>query len=230
MTSETARPNDLAEGSNDLLSRLRFAILSLELLPGESISERALEQEFGASRTPIREALFNLVRDGLVNRDGRGYVIAPFDMAEVNEVFDFREIVEPAAVRLAARLATPEQIKEIRDSINLSHDEFTAERWLNMGLDFHVRCAALSQNRCLIAAMRDVTMRTLRARWISFTSKEGRDCTYREHAGILDLIAAQDGEGAAKAVLAHSTAVRQEVVETIGNARRLMGRRSVVDR
>lgn len=229
MAMETTGRQDMEDGSNDLLSRLRFAILSLELLPGESISERTLEQEFGASRTPIREALFNLMRDGLVNREGRGYIIAPFDMAEINEVFDFREIVEPEAVRLAARLATPEQISDIRHSINFSHDEFTPERWLNMGLDFHVRCAALSQNRCLVAAMRDVTMRTLRARWISFTSEEGRACTHREHGRILDLIGARDGEGAARAVLAHSAAVREEVIETIGNARRFMGRRSVVE-
>ena len=87
----------------DILSRLRFAILSLDLVPGEPVSERALESQFQVSRTPIREALFHLVRDGLVVRDGRSYAIAPFDMAEIDEVFAFRDIVEPQAVRLAAR-------------------------------------------------------------------------------------------------------------------------------
>ncbi|SNT75825.1 GntR family transcriptional regulator [Paracoccus seriniphilus] len=221
------------EGKNQdqqgLLSRLRFAILSLELVPGEPVSERALEAQFKVSRTPIREALFHLVRDGLVQREGRSYIVAPFDIAEVEEVFTFRDIVEPAAIRLATRLATPEEIKAIRDSINFSHDEFTPERWLNMGLDFHVRCAALSRNRCLEAAMQDVTLRTLRARWLSFASEEGRNKTHREHSHILDLIAAGDGEGAAKAVLAHSAAVREEVCAAIESARQFVGRRGVVD-
>lgn len=212
----------------DILSRLRFAILSLDLVPGEPVSERALEAQFRVSRTPIREALFHLVRDGLVVRDGRSYAIAPFDMAEIEEVFAFRDIVEPAAIRLAAQLATPDQIDAIRHSMNFSHDEFTPERWLEMGLDFHVRCAALSRNRCLEAAMQDVTLRTLRARWLSFASEEGRTTTHREHSEILDLIAARDADGAVRAVLDHSAAVRLEVRETIENARRFIGRRGVI--
>ncbi|MBU3029409.1 GntR family transcriptional regulator [Paracoccus marinaquae] len=214
----------------DLLSRLRFAILSLELLPGEPVSERALEQQFEVSRTPIREALFHLLRDGLVVREGRSYAIAPFDVAEIEEAFACRDIVEPAAVRLAARLATPEETDAIRNSINFSHDEFTPERWLDMALDFHVRCAALSRNRCIVAAMQDVTLRALRARWLTFSSAEGRQVTHREHSEILDLICAGDGEGAARAVLAHSASVREEVLETIEDARRFMGRRGVIGR
>lgn len=222
-----AAATDQQEGG-DLLSRLRFAILSLELLPGEPISERSLQAQFDMSRTPIREALFHLVRDGLVIREGRGYAVAPFDMAEIDEVFAFRDIVEPEAVRLAARLATVPETDAIRDSITLGHDRFTPERWLALGLDFHVRCAALSRNRCLVAAMQDVTTRTVRARWLSFASEEGRDTTHREHSRILDLICARDEEGAARAVLAHSAAVRQEVRGAIEGARRFMGRRGIV--
>lgn len=224
MISETAHQSE----ERDLLSRLRFAILSLDLVPGEQVSERALEQQFQVSRTPIREALLHLLRDGLVLRDGRSYAIAPFDMAEIAEVFAFRDMIEPEAVRLAARLARPDEIAAIRRSINLSHDEFTPERWLDMGLDFHVRCAALSRNRCLVAAMQDVTLRTLRARWLSFASEEGRATTHREHTEILDLIAAGDAGGAARAVLAHSASVRREVLQAIENARRFIGRRGVV--
>jgi len=216
------------QDGRDLLSRLRFAILSLELVPGESISERSLEAQFNMSRTPIREALFHLVRDGLVIREGRGYAVAPFDMDEIDEVFAFRDIVEPVAVRLAARLATAAETDLIRDSITLGHREFTPERWLELGLDFHVRCAALSRNRCLTAAMQDVTMRTVRARWLSFASEAGRAATHREHSAILDLICARDEDGAARAVLAHSAAVRREVRAAIEGARRFMGRRSVV--
>ena len=231
-TADQAPADQAASGQQvserDILSRLRFAILSLDLVPGAPVSERALEAQFQVSRTPIREALFHLVRDGLVIRDGRSYAIAPFDMAEIDEVFAFRDIVEPAAIRLAARLATPDQIDAIRRSMNFSHDEFTPERWLEMGLDFHVRCAALSRNRCLEAALQDVTTRTLRARWLSFASEQGRDKTHREHGRILDLIAAGDAEGAVRAVLAHSAAVRLEVRDTIENARRFIGRRGVV--
>lgn len=71
--------------------------------------------------------------------------------------------------------------------------------------------------------MQDVTLRTLRARWLSFASEEGRNKTHREHSHILDLIAAGDGEGAAKAVLAHSAAVREEVCAAINPRGSLSG-------
>lgn len=219
---------ELQPDTGDILSRLRFAILSLELVPGEPVSERALEARFEVSRTPIREALQHLLRDGLVVRNGRSYAIAPFDMAEVEEIFDFRDIVEPAAVRLAARLATPDQIADIRSSIDDSHDQFTPERWLAMGLDFHVRIAALSGNRYLRSAMQDVTLRTLRARWLTFACEDGRAVTHREHGEILDLIAAGDEDRVARAVLSHSAAVRREVRTTIEDARRFIGRRGVI--
>lgn len=225
----TATGSEQQEG-RDLLSRLRFSILSLELVPGEPISERSLETQFKVSRTPVREALFHLIRDGLVIREGRGYAVAPFDMEEINEVFAFRDIVEPAAVRLAAQLATAAETDAIRQSIVSGHREFTPEGWLELGLDFHVRCAALSRNRCLAAAMHDVTLRTVRARWLTFASEEGRAITHREHTEILDLICTRDGDGAARAVLAHSAAVRQEVREAIEGARRFMGRRGIVGR
>ncbi|WP_265502487.1 GntR family transcriptional regulator [Paracoccus beibuensis] len=211
-----------------LLSKLRFSILSLELVPGESISERFLEAQFNASRTPVREALFHLIRDGLVIREGRGYAVAPFDMEEIDEVFAFRDIVEPAAVRRAAQMASVAETDAIRQSIVSGHQKFTPEKWLELGLDFHVRCAALSRNRCLAAAMQDVTMRTVRARWLSFASEAGRATTHRQHSEILDLICARDAEGAARAVLAHSAEVRQEVRDAIESARRFMGRRGVV--
>lgn len=224
MTAMQADQSD----DRDILSRLRFAILSLELVPGEPISERALEQQFQVSRTPIREALFHLLRDGLVVRDGRSYAIAPFDIAEIREAFDFRDIVEPEAMRRAAKLATPEEIAAIRQSIDFSHDEFTPERWLEMGLGFHVRCAALSGNRCIVAAMQDVTLRALRARWLTFASPAARFVTHGEHSEILNLIEARDGEGAARAALVHSASVRMEALEAIENARRFVGKRGVV--
>src|SRR5690625_1866760 len=91
--------------------RLREQILSLELLPGERISERALEGRLSSSRTPIREALLRLEGEGLVVRDGRSQRVSPIEVAELLEVFEYREAIEAAAVGLACRRARPEQLR-----------------------------------------------------------------------------------------------------------------------
>lgn len=214
--------------SQDVLSRMRFDILSLELAPGEALSERALEAIYGVSRTPIREALLCLAGDGLITRSGRSYIVAPFDLDEIAEVFAFRDVVEPAAIRLACQNATPEALAAIRRDLIESHDMFTPEKWLAMGLDFHVRVAALSGNRCLTAALRDVTIRTIRARWLAVASEEGRAATDREHREILDLVGAGDAEAAISLSRRHAEKVHQEVVSAIRASRGILGRRSVL--
>ena len=57
--------------------QLREMILGLEIGPGERLTERWIESQFGASRTPVRAALMRLETEGLVGRDGRGWTVAP---------------------------------------------------------------------------------------------------------------------------------------------------------
>ncbi|MBN9629501.1 MAG: GntR family transcriptional regulator, partial [Actinobacteria bacterium] len=62
--------------------RLRSGILDLERVPGSRITERGLEAELGASRTPLRAALMRLEAEGLVRRDGRAWEVSPIDLGE----------------------------------------------------------------------------------------------------------------------------------------------------
>ena len=216
--------------AGDVLHRLRFDILSLELAPGEALSERALEEAYGASRTPIRAALSRLEEEGLVTRSGRKAAVAPFDEAEIAEVFTFRDAVEPAAVRLAVEHATPAQLDRIQAEIDAGHENFTPAGWIEMGLDFHVRLAELSRNRCFVAAMRDVTMRTIRARWLAVRMDEGRQRTRSDHSEILRLVRERRTEAAVEASRRHAREVMGAVLGALESSRPILGRRSFVDR
>jgi len=215
--------------ASDTLARLRADILCLRLAPGEVISERALEDAYAASRTPIREALLRLTMDGLVARTGRGYAVAPFDLAEIEDLFDFREVVEPAAIRQAAEHADTDELHRIQDSIDRCFERFTPDSWMDVGLDFHVRCAELSRNRCYVETLRNITTRTLRARWLAVRNADGRRVTYEEHNTILAALWARDPDAAGRAVVDHIHSVRQEVLTAIEAARPLLGRRSIVN-
>src|SRR2546423_11544561 len=81
--------------------QLRQMILSLDLGPGERLTERWLEGQFQSSRTPIRAALMRLEGEGLVQRDGRNWVVAAIDLGEIESLAEFREPLEVTAVRLA---------------------------------------------------------------------------------------------------------------------------------
>lgn len=210
-------------------SRIRADILSLKLAPGEVVSERGLQGVYGISRTPIREALAALIREGLVVRTARGYAVAPFDQRELREIFDYREIVEDAAVRLACRHATKHELNELQITIDCGLEAFTPDNWVESGLDVHVRIAALSCNRFLCEAVRDTVNRTLRPRWLLASSAEARAAAHREHSEIVELIRGQDEEGAARAIRLHGRDVRDRIMSAISESRRIFGTRAFTD-
>jgi DNA-binding GntR family transcriptional regulator len=86
---------------------LREALTSGALLPGTRLREAALARRFGISTTPVREALRRLDREGLVRLSpNRGAVVAEFDLREILDLFEIREVLECRAVQRAARQRT----------------------------------------------------------------------------------------------------------------------------
>src|SRR6516225_2094658 len=97
---------------------LRSMILSGEVRPGERLAERELARRIQVSRTPLREALGRLERDGLaVSKPGMGYFAPEFDPKAIDEIYEFRELLEVHAVRAAARLISADGIRELKDII-----------------------------------------------------------------------------------------------------------------
>ncbi|MCF3933094.1 GntR family transcriptional regulator [Acuticoccus sp. M5D2P5] len=208
--------------------RLRGDVLCLTLAPGEAVTERSLETTYGVSRTVVRQALTQMIYEGLVQRTQRGYVVAPFDFDELRELFAYRDVVEEAGVRLACQLAEVSELDAIQAEIDAGLREFTPEGWMEIGLDFHVRVAGLSRNRFLQAAVQEVTTRTIRARWLAISAGSGSQVTHDEHTEILRRIRLKDEDGAAEAVRAHAREVHEQVRTAIEASRRFLGRRSVV--
>jgi DNA-binding GntR family transcriptional regulator len=82
---------------------LRRRIIRCEVEPSERITEAQLASEIGVEKTPVREALTRLVQEGLVrSMPGHGYEVTPIILGDVQDLFNFRFIIEPAAAQLAA--------------------------------------------------------------------------------------------------------------------------------
>ena len=95
--------------------KVRNAILRGEFSPGQHLPEEMLAEQLGVSRTPIREALRKLLEEGLITvaTNKRCYV-ADVSEAHAEENFEMLVMLEGFAARLAARNATPQQLKELR--------------------------------------------------------------------------------------------------------------------
>lgn len=104
-------PRSLAEYAYELLVR---KITRLELAPGSVLVDRSLMDEFGIGRTPIREAMQRLAIERLVDHfPNRGMMVSEITATGVQEIYEFRAVLDGYAASLAASRATPEQVREI---------------------------------------------------------------------------------------------------------------------
>jgi len=122
---ERNRPSFPIERRNlgsDVYRVLRDRILKREMHPGEKLSDLRLSAELGVSRTPIREALHQLVQDGVVVAEpNRGFFVATFTRADLEEIFDLRCALESFALRkVAAHDFTPEYTRALKELDRIS--------------------------------------------------------------------------------------------------------------
>lgn len=207
---------------------LRKEILSLDLMPGEPLTERGLEGRVGASRTPIRAALFRLENEGLTQRHGRGWRVSPIDLTEIRALAEYREAAETVVVRLVIERASDDDLDLLHhlvEGLTEDPDEISGERGLGAGTDFHLVLAQLSGNPFLAAAIADVMTRLTRTRYLEVRTPESRAQARHEHEQIAAAISARNTDLATTLVLAHGRDTIGRLLDVLKEERRkLRGR------
>ncbi|MDK3017936.1 GntR family transcriptional regulator [Pseudodonghicola flavimaris] len=172
--------------------------------PGDRLVESELAERFGMSRTPIREALQRLETQSLLERDGRSLIVASLDHNQMAELYVVRRELEGLAARLAARHATEEEIRVLREMVRaddaLVGDPAALSR---ANRRFHEQIHLASHNRYLVQQL-DLVHRTMALMANTSLAAEGRgEIAQNEHSGIVDAIEARDEDAAEKALKDH---------------------------
>lgn len=196
---------------------LREAILTLQLSPGARLTERGLEAAYAASRTPVRAALSRLDVEGLVQRDGRGWRVAPIDTNQIGELAELREAIETAAARLAVERATAHDLDALADALHSAGDHPTAEEGVREGSDFHVLLTALSGNALMVDSVRGAMTRLARTRWFEVRTPEARKTARDEHRAILAAVAARDADAASRLLAAHIRGTHERLLASLAS-------------
>ncbi|KGJ06071.1 DNA-binding transcriptional regulator, GntR family [Paracoccus halophilus] len=171
---------------------------------GDRLVESELAERFGVSRTPVREALQRLETQSMLKRDGRSLIIATLDHNQLAELYTVRTELEALAARLAARHATPEEmrvlagmVEEDRASLGDAHALARANR------RFHHQIHLASHNRYLVQQL-DLVHRSMALMARTTLAVPGRDMvTLDEHQAIVDAIAERDEARAEAALRRH---------------------------
>jgi GntR family transcriptional regulator, rspAB operon transcriptional repressor len=187
--------------------QVRRLILRGELLPGQAISQIALARLCGVSRTPLREALRMLQREGLITSEpNRQVTVAPFSLPDLEQIYAMRVVLESAAVRCAVTKMTPEDVADLQGHI-ARMDHFAAssdyERWEVPHLAFHHALVVKAGPRfaLTLAELSDHGERY--RRYYTEHASRSWERGAREHRAILAAVKLADPEASAHNLVAH---------------------------
>jgi DNA-binding GntR family transcriptional regulator len=199
--------------------RLRDEIIAGALLPGEQLVEARIAEELGVSKTPVREALIRLQRDGLVEIEPyRGARVLEPSEHDVREILELRQLLECQIARELARRRPPAVLDALEASITESKEAAKAgdlERLLDSVTAFSdIQTEACGNTRMakLLDDLRSVLL------LIGNTSRRapGREQrSIAQHETILAAITAGDAEAAAKATADHIHSIEHDSIQPL---------------
>ena len=168
--------------------------------PGEQLSENDLAELLGVSRQPIREALIRLTEAGLVRvMPQRATIVTRISVARVNSARFLRAAVERAVVREAALQAKPHHIAQMRALIweqTTAIREGDHARFLALDDDLHRAFAVSMAHEGVWRTLQNVKLQMDRVRYLSLPDATPASRLIRQHAAIVDAIAARDPDAA----------------------------------
>jgi DNA-binding GntR family transcriptional regulator len=186
--------------------QLRQRIASLELEPGSPAGEQILAEQFGVSRTPVREACARLAREGLVDIYARrGVIVAPLREQAVSNARFVRAALELAIVRDAARQADEAGLfvlDQIVDEQRWAFEQKNAERFFDADEKMHRHLCLLAKREEVWFVIVDAKVHMDRVRRLSLRDRAiGK--LLADHEAIVDAIKAGDPDRAAEAMGQH---------------------------
>lgn len=222
-------PHDTArvKSSTKTAAALVTEIVEGKLAPGTPLTETQLAARLGVSRTPIREAVAQLVGLGLLERrSSHGLRVTPFSFEDAVEVLILREELEALAIRLSGRLVSPARLRALRQQLKSSTtggkkgNGRIQGRRLQQGTRFHDLIAALPLSpllRQLFAVLRPHALRERYYAWDIWPAQRHLSrWTNREHIEIVDAMLAGDTVSAERLVRRHIRRVREGLVRHFG--------------
>ncbi|GAA3236842.1 GntR family transcriptional regulator [Streptomyces sp. XM83C] len=183
---------------------LRAALISGELQPGRVYSAPALASDFGISATPVREAMLDLVREGLVEPvRNKGFRVTEVSEKDLDQYSELRALIEVPTVAAVTRTATREQLEALRpiaEEIVTSARDHDLIGYLDADRRFHLSLLALHGNDRLVETVGDLRKRS-RLYGLTALDEQGLlVASAEEHVELLDRMLEGD-ESAAEAVM-----------------------------
>jgi DNA-binding GntR family transcriptional regulator len=216
-------------GMQRVYAQVREDIIGLRLPPGADLDEASLEERFGVSRTPVREALIRLASEGLiVLLPNRGARITHIDIGDVPQLFEALELCQRATIRWAAMRRTEKDITELRET-NRKFLEAArngdSEQMGEVNKRFHMIIGRICGNKyfeSLYSSLLAVSLRLARTAFAyAPRSGEAHEGYYmevvRQHDAMIKAVESEDADEADAVARAHTDLFRDRIERYLNN-------------
>ena len=198
---------------------LRYRIVTHELKPMEPLNEKALMDHYGLGRTPMREVLLQLQRDGLIQRFSRsGTIVSPVDIHIYKHNIEIRTVLEGLAGELAAARITTEELEALGEIIKQvseleGQDHENLKELMQSEFDFHNLVYEATHNPKLIDVLHELQGISARFWHYQIFSKQELLDQFIDHREVMDALGKRDGKRAGETLKNHI----QKVLKKIGD-------------
>lgn len=213
----SAPANDSRLLREKVYDQLRADMISCRLAPGTEIRENELALRFLVSKSPVRDALMRLEREGLViTLPRQGYRVAPVSLADVQDMFHLRNALEQACMERIVRRASDEQMAELE-----RFRRFDAPAWdggfVAYNREFHRTLARLAGNARMRDQLIDLIDQMERAVQLSVNSLKQGDpqSVVDEHAQLIDALQARQAARAQRLIGRHVAEAGKRVMRAM---------------
>lgn len=203
--------NALAE---DIYRRIKNDIFDFHLLPGDRFTETELAARYGVSRTPVRDALYRLKREGYLDVSFRsGWSVCPFDFDRFDQLYDLRILLETDAVERLCEMDDAKPLADLKAAwlVPVAERETDPRKVAALDEAFHSSLVAAAGNAEIAAVHVALSEKIRIIRRLDFFKTARVEATYEEHAKILRLILRRKATEAVILLRSHITQSKKEV-------------------
>lgn len=203
-------------------ARLRDLIVNLDLPPGSALREADVQLQVGVGRTPLRDAFQRLAQEGMLRiYPRRAIVVAKLGLPEMNQIFEVRLALEPAAASLAAQRLTAAEadaLFRLEADLRAAADRSEVSTFLEADQIFHRAIAQYAQNPLLADYIDHVQTLNLWLWNMYFHTHRARSSELFGHQAIVDALLAGDCRAAAAAMHDHVVQSRTQLLTGLDRA------------
>jgi DNA-binding GntR family transcriptional regulator len=205
------KTNKLAERAYEAI---KSEIFDFRRLPGDRFTETEIAQELGVSRTPVRDALYRLKREGYLEVVFRsGWRVSPFDFSRFDDLYEFRILIECAAVERLCTAVVPVNLSGLEEALDAAAARGERDPRVLAALDetFHATLVASAGNGEMAMVHGQITEKIRIVRRLDFGQSDRVQTFYRDHPRILQLIQSRKRADAEMLLRAHIQQSKDEV-------------------